>query len=85
MRFIIQFTPSALPIKVAAMAAGMFDAPRDAVFNQFCRPVVDGVVYKHAILYGVRCHLTVTCSSYLKEPADEYVQTDTGEPHSRQD
>ena len=84
MRFIIQFTPSALPIKVAAMATGMFDAPGDAVFNQLCRPGLDGVVYKHLILYGVRCRLTLTRSSYLKEPADEYVQKNTGEPHSCQ-
>ena len=73
MRFIIQFTPSALPIKVAAMAAGMFYAPGDAVFNQLCRPCLDGVVYKHVILYGVRCRLTLTCSSFFKKPADEYV------------
>ena len=53
MRFIIQFTPFAYPIKVAAMATSMFDAPRDAVFNQLCRPGLDDVVYKHVILYGV--------------------------------
>ena len=73
MRFIIQFTPSALPIKVAAMATGMFYAPGDAVFNQLCRPGLDDVVYKHVILYGVRCCLTLTCDSHLEEPANECV------------
>ena len=53
MRFVIQFTPSVLPIKVAAMATGMFYAPGDAVFNQLCRSGLDGVVYKHVILYRV--------------------------------
>ena len=81
MRFIIQFTPFAYPIKVAAVATGMFDAPRDAVFNQLCRPGLDDVVYKHVILYGVRCCLTLTCSSYLGKPASERVQKDTGEIH----
>ena len=81
MRFIIQFTPSALAIKVTAMATGMSYAPRDAVFNQLCRPGLDGVVYKHVILYGVRCCLTLTCNSYLGKPASERVQKDTGEIH----
>ena len=81
MRFIIQFTPSALPIKVAAMATEMSYAPGDAVFNQLCRPGLDDVVYKHVILYGVRCCLTLTCSSYLGKPASERVQKDTGEIH----
>ena len=73
MRFIIQFTPFAYPIKVAAMATGMFDAPRDAVFNQLCRPGLDGVVYKHVILHGVRCYFTLTRDSHLEEPANECV------------
>ena len=81
MRFIIQFTPFAYPIKVAAMATSMFDAPRDAVFNQLCRPGLDGVVYKHVILYGVRSCLTLTCYSRLGERADEHVQKDTVELH----
>ena len=81
MRFIIQFTPSALAIKVTAMATGMSYAPRDAVFNQLCRPGLDGVVYKHMILYGVRCCPTLTCSSYFGKPASERVQKDTGEIH----
>ena len=81
MRFIIQLTPSFCPIKVAAMATGMFYASRDAVFNQLCRPGFDGMVYKHVILYGVRCCLTLTCSSYLGKPASERVQKDTGEIH----
>ena len=81
MRFIIQFTPSALAIKVTAMATGMSYAPRDAVFNQLCRPGLDGVVYKHVILYGVRCCLTLTCYSRLGERADEHVQKDTVEVH----
>ena len=73
MRFIIQFTPSVFPIKVAAMTTGMFDAPRDAVFNQFCRPGLDDVVYKHVILYGVRCCLTLIRDRDLEEPANECV------------
>ena len=83
MCFIIQFTPFAYPIKVAAMATGMFDAPRDAVFNQLCRPGLDDVVYKYVILYGVRCCLALTCKSYLGEPADGQVKKDnlTGELH----
>ena len=83
MRFIIQFTPSALAIKVTAMATGMFYAARDAVFNQLCRPGLDDVVYKHAILYGVRCCLTLTCKSYLGEPGVGQEQKDklTGELH----
>ena len=81
MRFVIQLTPSALPIKVATMATGMFYAPRDAVFNQLCRPGLDGVVYKHVILYGVRCCPTLTCSNYFGKPASERVQNDTGEIH----
>ena len=82
-RFIIQFTPFAYPIKVAAMATSMFDAPRDAVFNQLCRPGLDDVVYKYVILYGVRCCLALTCKSYLGEPGDGQVQKDnlTGELH----
>ena len=83
MRFIIQFTPFAYPIKVAAMATGMFYAPRDAVFNQLCRPGLDGVVYKHAILYGVRCCFALTCKSHLGKPGDDQVQKDNlaGELH----
>ena len=73
MRFIIQLTPSALPVKVAAMATGMFYAPRDTVFNQLCRPGLGDVVYKHVILYGVRCCLTLTGDSHLEEPANECV------------
>ena len=82
-RFIIQFTPSFRPIKVAAMATGMFYAPGDAVFNQLCRPGLDDVVYKHVILYGVRCCLTLTCKSYLGKPGDGQVQKDNlkGELH----
>ena len=68
-RFIIQFTPFAHPMKVAAMATGMFYAPRDAVFNQLCRPGLDDVVYKHVILYGVRTvsytHLTLPTSDLV--------------------
>ena len=74
MRFIIQFTPSFRPMKVAAMATGMFYAARNAVFNQLCRPGLDDVVYKHAILYGVRCCLTLTCKSNLGEAGDDQVQ-----------
>ena len=85
MRFIIQFTPSALPIKVAAMATEMSYALGDAVFNQLCRPGLDDVVYKHVILYGVRSRLTLTCGgtcdSHLGEPANEHVQKDTDEIH----
>ena len=83
MCFIIQFTPSFRPMKVAAMATGMFYAPRDAVFNQLCRPGLDDVVYKHVILYGVRCCLALTCKSYLGEPGDGQVKKDnlTGELH----
>ena len=81
MRSIIQFTPFAYPIKVAAMATCMFDALRDAVFNQLCRPGLDDVVYKHVILYGVRSCLTLTCYSHLGERADEHVQKDTVELH----
>ena len=81
MRFIIQFTPFAYLIKVAAMATSMFDAPRDAVFNQLRRPGLDDVVYKHVILYGVRSWLTLTCYSHLGERADEHVQKDTVELH----
>ena len=73
MRFIIQLTPSALPIKVAAMATEMSYAPGDAVFNQLCRPGLDDVVYKHVILYGVRCCLTLTRDGHLEEPANECV------------
>ena len=81
LRFIIQFTPSSLSIKIAAMATGMFDAARDAVFNQLCRPGLDGVVYKHVILYGVRSCLTLTCYSLLGETADEHMQKDAVELH----
>ena len=81
LRFIIQLTPSSLSIKVAAMATGMFDATRDAVFNQLCRPGLDGVVCKQVILYGVRSCLTLTCYSRLGERADEHVQKDTVELH----
>jgi len=80
-RFIIQFTPSSLSIKVAAMATGMFDATRDALFNQLCRPSLDSVVYKHVIVYGVRSCLTLTSYSLLRERADEHVQKDTVELH----
>ena len=73
MRFIIQFTPFAYPMKVAAMATGMFYAPGDAVFNQLCRPGLDDVVYKQVILYGVRCCLTLTRNGHLEEPANECV------------
>ena len=85
MRFFIQFTPSALPIKVAAMATEMSNAPGDAVFNQLCRPGLDGVVYKHVILYGVRSRLTLTCGgtchSHLGEPANEHEEKYTDEIH----
>ena len=80
-RFIIQFTPSSLSIKIAAMATGMFDAPREAVFNQLWRSGLDGVVYKHVILNGVRSCLTLSCYSHLGERADEHVQKDTVELH----
>ena len=81
LRFIIQFTPSSLSIKIAAMATGMFDAARDAVFIQLCRPGLDGVVYKHVILYGVRSCLTLTCYSLLGETVDEHMQKDAVELH----
>ena len=67
------------------MATGMFDAARDAVFIQLCRPGLDGVVYKHVILYGVRSCLTLTCYSLLVETADENVQKDPVELHFSQE
>ena len=65
------------------MATGLFYAPRDAVFNQLCRLGLDDVVYKHVILYGVGCCLTLTCKSHLGEPGNDQVQKDnlTGELH----
>ena len=67
------------------MATEMSYAPGDAVFNQLCRPGLDGVVYKHVILYGVRSRLTLTCGgtchSHLGEPANEHEEKYTDEIH----